>query len=320
MRADQVIEEPKTGELNKMEIKKEEVASEEVKTEDASVGKEEEKEEEEVLNRWERMQRDRELLEADAVIAAEESAEREQEDGEVTLAAEAGAGTENCLPYIFYDKPIKTGSTAVTFAVRSYILSRGGKHRRCSYEVCTPRAEEVCKGTGTFEHLIGHVKGREGLVECMKTRGYYAMTSVRDPLERWRSAFSFNKMMKGTHYGIPWEDDFAAFMEKYPDCTLYHYYDQLGLICDKAKVEWQERLRRIVTRYDEVVDLYDKDEDKGGILYQKVRKYIAKANVSKKTKEEADDFDRSRLVPEQALYDALRAKRLEKPDENRMPC
>ena len=272
------------------------------------------------MSRWEKMQAERERIEMDAVIKATELSDGVGEDGKVGVAREAGAGNEKCLPYIFYDKPIKTGSTAVTYALRSYIISRGGLHRRCSYEACTPRAEAVCNGTGRFEHLIGHVKGREGLVECMKTRGYYALTSVRDPLERWRSAFAFNKMMQGSHYGIPWEEDFASFMQKYPDCTLFHYYDQLGSVCRKGKVEWQERMRRIVARYDEVIDLYDDDEEKGGWMYHKVKKYISEENVSRKTREEVEGFDRSRLVPEQTLYDALRAKRGQSGDKDRVPC
>ncbi|CDF33022.1 unnamed protein product [Chondrus crispus] len=228
---------------------------------------------------------------------------------------------EGCLPWIFYDKPIKTGSTAVTYAIREYVMARGQRHRRCSRDSCTPRAEAACNGTGDPEHLIGHVRVRDGLVECLKGKEFYAATSIRDPLERWRSAFKFNRMMKGHHNGIMYTETFDTFMKLYPDCQMYQYYDQMSSECDNAPVPWRERLERIKDRYDEVIDLYDDNEELEGVLFKKIKGYMEKENVSKQSKEViTDKFDRSRLEPEQALYDALKAKRKEKPDLTRFPC
>lgn len=281
---------------------------------------------------------EREAKEADQVVQDEEREEQAEEDAEEDAGAEDARREDatntsdkeelhsenpNCLPYLFYDKPIKTGSTAVTYALREYIMARGGRHRRCSYDACTPRALAVCNGTAEPEHLIGHIRGKEGQVECMKSHGYYAITSVRDPLERWTSAYLFNKMMKGSHYGIPYQESFATFMERYPDCTLYHYYDQLGAKCQHGKIGWRERLKNIVERYDEVIDLYDEDTSNGGVLFNKIKKYLSQENVSKKPKSDSyvEEFDKSRLEPEQALYDALQAKRREgSTDGSRVPC
>lgn len=286
-----------------------------------------------VENEKERADVEREVVEPDEVVKMEEQEEDREEDASAEderhevkddvpkPAIKEEEDPENCLQHLFYDKPIKTGSTAVTYALREYIQSRGGLHRRCSYDACSLRADAVCNGESKPEHLIGHIKGKDGLVECMKERGYYALTSVRDPLERWKSAFLFNKMMKGTHYNIPWQENFTTFMERYPDCTLYHYYDRMSAMCKRGKLPWRERLKKIVGRYDEVIDLYD-DEKNGGRLFQKIRKYIKQENVSRKPKNDSyvEEFNRARLEPEQALYDALKAKRDESPATSRVPC
>lgn len=76
-------------------------------------------------------------------------------------------------------------------------------------------------------HLLGHLTVRDGLTECLKEKGYYAVTSIREPARRWTSAFLYNRMLKGGHYQIPWTKSFSYVMEHFPDCALFKYYDEM---------------------------------------------------------------------------------------------
>lgn len=227
-----------------------------------------------------------------------------------------------CLPYVFYDKPIKTGSTAVTYAIREYIEKTGSINQRCASTMCTPRAESICNGTFNPVHLLGHIDGRAGLSECLQQKGYYAITSIRDPLDRWRSTFLFNRQMRGKQYGIPWNASFEYFLEKFPDCTLYHYYDQMNLRCDEAPISWEERLKQIVDRYDEVIDLYADDGGAGGIMFERIKKFLRNKNVSERDQGVKDSQAQAmaRMIPEQRLYDELAKRRLRGTRPERFPC
>lgn len=225
-----------------------------------------------------------------------------------------------CLPYIFYDKPVKTGSTAITDAIRDYIMDTKSINQPCSYNSCGARAESVCNQTLQPMHLIGHVNLRTGLTECLIERGYYAVTSVRKPIERWKSAFLFNRQMKGRQYGISWSEGFATFVDHFPDCVLYNYYDGMSVRCTSGELPWEERLKRIVGRFDEVVDVFQTGRD--GVLGSRIRKFIKMRNISKREEhgEEFGAYDVSKLVPENALYHELQKIRLRQPNSDRFPC
>lgn len=231
-----------------------------------------------------------------------------------------------CLPYIFYDKPVKTGSTAVTFAIREYIEQTGSMNQKCSYTLCTPRGKAVCNGSLEPMHLIGHIHGGANLTRCLKERGYYSVTSIREPLERWKSSFLYNRQQKGNHYGILWNVSYSEFMSEHPDCSMYKYYDQMSRYCDRAELSWEERLKRIVEVYDEVIEL-DQEDGVGGVLFERIREYLEKRNVSvgnSKVSTVSDltsgEYNESRLIPERRLYDALREHGRKGGDANRFPC
>lgn len=229
--------------------------------------------------------------------------------------------SESCLPHIVFDKPVKTGSTAVTFAIRSYIQTRNEPDRKCTKQGCIDYAEQLCNGTYPEKDmfsLIGHLKGTDGRVtRCLREKGYYSVTSIRDPVARWTSAFLFNRHLKSNHYGIPHTLSFSDFMDLLPRCMLYHYYDNLGGECN-ATSSVQERLENIVARHDEVIDLYDEPV---GVLHKRIARYVNDENVSSKPKDEfREPFNKHVLDEEYMLYNRLREIRLRKPNPARMPC
>lgn len=226
-----------------------------------------------------------------------------------------------CLPLIFYDKPVKTGSTAIAEAIRSYIYDTGSIEQKCSYNSCWARAENICNSTLMPIHLLGHITLRTGLSECLRPKGYYTVTSIREPLQRWVSAYLFNKQMKGVQYGVSWNESLPFYMNNIPDCNLYNYYDRMSVHCDKGELPWQERLSRIIGRFDEVIDLYAEDTGKG-LLSSRIQKFLGHTNVSERKGSVVvnEDFNRSRLVPEQKLYEELQKIRYKEPDAEKFPC
>lgn len=90
-----------------------------------------------------------------------------------------------------------------------------------------------------------------------------------------------------------------------------------------AKVKWEERLRRIVSRYDEVIEVGE-DDGRDGILFRRVKKFVEQLNISDRDKVTGNvvmgEYNKSRLIPEQHLYEALRKQRLKMPPPDRFPC
>lgn len=225
-----------------------------------------------------------------------------------------------CLPHILYDKPVKTGSTAVTYAIREYLESRGARDRKCKTVDCIRRAEEMCNSTTPakgMHSIIGHFKATDGnIIQCLRKKGFYSVTSIREPASRWASAWKFNRVRQGSHYGIPWNLTFVEFKKRLPPCILYHYYDGLGGECD-APSSVQARLENIVARHDEVVDLYDEPI---GVLHKKIAKFVNRENESGSPDERYSETRDKEMKEEYMLYDRLRKLRLKLPDPRRFPC
>lgn len=230
---------------------------------------------------------------------------------------------EQCSRLIVYDKPFKTGSTAVSCATRRYLAKRGVRHWKCGRKECLDLGERICNGDIAERSLLGHFldlssvgNGSHSIrtMECLKERGFYAVTSVREPKGRWRSMFLFNKQMKGTHYGISYKESYRRFLSKMPQCVLLDFYDGEGKECD-GRVE--ERTRKIAGRFDEVIDLFD-EVNGGGELRRRIAEHLVEENVSNRKKggdgmqgeldEEVLRMEEERIGKERLLYDALKAR------------
>lgn len=214
-------------------------------------------------------------------------------------------GEGKCLEYIVYDKPVKTGSTAVRDALVAYLEKRGGEWVECTFEGCNELAEKILSGEMEKKNLIEHMLGQEGLIERLGQAGYYKVTSIRDPRSRWESAYRYNKAQGARHYGIDPDVSYGEFMSRMPPCSLYDFYDKKGGACEG---DLEERIRKIVERYNEVIDLYE--EEVKGQLHSRLAPYIS---VSNKSPEYNSDgaFDEGRLTNETRLYEALKRRRVE---------
>lgn len=252
--------------------------------------------------------------ERDLMSGLDEKMKREQQRklsvGNVEDAKPATADAPACLQHIIYDKPVKTGSTAVTVALQDYLTRRGEEFVDCTFESCGKAAREVCDGKRAKTHFVEHISPEDGLLDCLSRLGYYRVTSVREPLDRWESAFLYNRKQKATHYGIAFNESYARFMELYPDCSLFDYYDGLGKSCEAAKIGVEERVHRIVNRYEEIIDLYH-DEEKGQ-LHRLLANGLNEENRSPRPNGEFRQwFDKKRLDPEIRLYNAFKARQRE---------
>lgn len=229
-----------------------------------------------------------------------------------------------CLKHVLYDKPVKTGSTAISIAIRDFLALRGEKDKACAGKgplSCVERAKSICNGTVEEKDefsILGHLRfgGRE-LAECLRPK-FYVVTSVREPYQRRKSAYLWNRTLNGTHFDIPHTASFKEFMNRMPRCQLHHYYDGRGWSCD-TDMSLEDRIEDIVSRVDEVIDVYD---DPAGPLHKLIAGFLRRENESIKLDEKdyVQDFDRDTLKEEQMLYDRLRAKRLEPPNMNRLLC
>lgn len=217
---------------------------------------------------------------------------------------------EPCLKYIVYDKPVKTGSSAVSAAIRSYVETLGQTADPCTRNECTEMAQAICAGKQKPRALLGHMFGEDGLLKCLRKRGYYVVTSIREPLARWESAYLFNKKKEGNHYGIPHGKGYKFFMEKFPTCSLYQYYDNTDPKC-RQSTSVEDRIKPIVARYDEIIDLYEDGKPRGQ-LYEIIAKYLQEVNRSPRPEESfREPFNKSRLDNETKLYTALKKRRHE---------
>eukprot|EP00177_Eucheuma_denticulatum_P004306 GFKZ01007822.1.p1 GENE.GFKZ01007822.1~~GFKZ01007822.1.p1 ORF type:complete len:314 (+),score=43.81 GFKZ01007822.1:223-1164(+) len=243
-------------------------------------------------------------------------------EGDMGNAMSPSGNQEACQEFILYYKPPKTGSTALTDAARMYVSKMGHADYRCGMLSCGPYADGVCEGRLEPRHLLGHLSSNYSVVECLKKRNYYVVTSNREPVERWQSAYRYNIQHRKTHYGIPWTVSYLEWMSRVPECVLLNYYDGLGRQCGDEK-EVDERIKNIVGIVDEVVDLYDKTHDQG--LGAAVVPYLGESNVSdvgNRTIEYPDlpeEIDR-RLNAERKLWKALKERAKQPPAAGRKLC
>lgn len=102
---------------------------------------------------------------------------------------------------------------------------------------------------------------------------------------------------------------------------MYNYYDQMSIYCDKAEISWHDRLKNIVGRFDEAIDV-SAEEEEGGILSQRIRKYVQLDSISDKNAQPVINgaFNWARMVPEQRLYSALKDISSNTLDASRFPC
>lgn len=235
----------------------------------------------------------------------------------------------SCLQYVVYDKTPKTGSASISMALHEHLIKTDEKTVQCHNPRCMHRAEAICKGEIPPEHVNGHLQGREhvfnnvvinvtrkrssNLVECLLDRGFYAVTSIRDPKERWLSLYFYRSKKKSDNFNWTLEE----YTAKFPRCNLFDYFDGLGKECT-GPVSVDERIKTIVERYDEVFDL---SHEPFGPFEKRVRKNMQKYEINKVPRpEKYPDIDPSLLVNETKLYNALRALRTQLPKKNRRLC
>lgn len=244
--------------------------------------------------------------------------EDDKKEGAVVEEEEA-----RCLPMIFYDKPMKTGSTAVTSAVEVLLNMHNEKSLVCKLTACGEYAVKLCANERPKIHLIDHIAANVSTALCLKNMGYYSVTSVRDPTSRWNSAYLFNQGKKGNHYGISYKESYEEFMRRIPNCSLLKYYDRGAGVCrgDVNSPEFQKRIADILQRFDEILDLYG---DPITDLHKRLVPFLAKENVSKRPKKiSLGTIPKDRIAYEQALYDALVKRRFElakQPKADRVLC
>lgn len=221
---------------------------------------------------------------------------------------ESSETTTDCQQYILYYKPPKTGSTAVMDAARLYVRTQGQVDFRCGLYSCGLYAQGVCERRFRPKQLLGHLELNLSTVQCLRDDNYYVVTSSRNPIDRWNSAYRYNFQHKANHYGIPWNASYVEFISKFDPCVLLHYYDGQGRTCG---VDTDARIEKIVSTVDEVIDLYQ--EDNRGDLYCKIAPFLAESNVSElgNTTLEYPELDEeldARLDVERKLYNAFKEK------------
>lgn len=218
-------------------------------------------------------------------------------------------GSKPCLPYIFYDRPVKTGSTSVRSALQEYILSTGGEIMRCDNRGdCRVAAEQVCAGVRPPAHMTNHLVANTSLVNCLHGMGFYHVTSIREPKARILSVYKYNKVTSGQHNGIHPDAPFEEFLRKFPRCALYRYYDGLSGQCGDDKEAIESRAVNIVNRMDEVIDL---TQEPISDVHSRIDKFVKVLNVVAMTTSNASHFEIPDEVagPEYVLYNKLKEKR-----------
>lgn len=210
-----------------------------------------------------------------------------------------------CASFVVYDKPMKTGSTAVTQSLKRLLTSRNANttFAVCERVQCRQLARAICAGEAQPQHLLQHMDGEHGLLECLREKGYYVMTSIREPLDRWESAYLYNQRERANHYGISWKESYDMFMSRFPPCALLGYYDGGDRQC---RDDVEGRIEQIVQRYDEIVDLYDEPR---GQVERLLQRFVREVNKSPRDAHFQDRFDLRLLANETKLYEGLKRRR-----------
>lgn len=228
-----------------------------------------------------------------------------------------------CLQHIVYDKAPKTGSTSIAGELCRHLTKVGEKCKPCKHPTCMKTAQDVCSGARRPVHISGHLDGKTvsdpesrspGLVECLANMGYYVFTSIREPKDRWISRYYY-RVEKSKQEGAVYKPTLEEFITANPRCILFHYFDGLGPRCT-GPVSVEQRIKKIVARYDEVFDLSDQPS---GPLEKHLRINMPMKNKAPRPKIYAD-IHPSILINETKLYNALRAVRTQPPKKNRRLC
>ena len=228
----------------------------------------------------------------------------------------------SCLPFIFYDKPVKTSSTSVTKALGIYFSEAGEEIMPCvNRGNCSIAADEMCAGFRPPAHLIEHITVNSTMVDCLHRMGFYHVTSIREPKARILSAYKFNKLTSGRHNGIDPDAPFEEFLRLFPRCALYRYYDGEKGHCGDDRKAMERRAANIAERMDEVIEL---SEEPNSHVYGMISKYLTVTNVATlKTSNSQELVIPDEIAePEYVLYNKLRERReqLTQQPQRMRPC
>lgn len=224
-----------------------------------------------------------------------------------------------CLPYLLYDKPVKTGSTAITAALENYLIATNRTYFQCKLLECGEAARKVCDGSPPHNFIL-HIAIMHDDVACLKRRGYYSVTSVRKPKERWISAWLYLQQKNKTHYNLPVNITLEQFVGRFPNCALLHYYDRQSSICtgEVNDASFVARIDLILSRFDEIIDLNEVGPAVGDVQ-KRIQHDIKQKNVSSRSSYAVTSgfrIDPSRLKYEEALYAAMKKRQQELVKEN----
>lgn len=212
-----------------------------------------------------------------------------------------------CAPYLLYDKPPKTGSSAIFQALRIVYERIGQTYAVCgNLTSCGILAGEICEGTAPPQNLIMHISITPAVRSCLREKyNYYMLTSVREPGPRWDSAFLYNQWKESCHFSICHNETYLHFMNNIPVCNHFEYRDRIGdKTCAKGNVDG--RIATILQDYEEVIDLYGPPLSEQGPIARVVSKHMQARNKSPRPKQEFQKpYDTTRLAYETKLYDAL---------------
>lgn len=142
------------------------------------------------------------------------------------------------------------------------------------------------------------------MVNCLRSRGFYAVTVATEPLERWIAVYLHESAQHTERYGKEYPTKFLDFVTRYPDCSLLHFYDGKGPMCADGN-DVEVRIYDIVARFDEVVDL---SGVRSGTFGARIRR-LADWRSRRRRKNGVKTFtEMGRLNQERVLYEALRKK------------
>lgn len=216
-----------------------------------------------------------------------------------------------CGQYLLYDKPPKTGSSAISTNLRELYGRLKVPYASCrTSKQCGKLANEICAGRVPPQNLIAHIDATPALRTCLREKyNYYIVTSIRDPVSRWDSAFLFNRGKKACHFRICYTESYTTFMNRIPACNHFEYFDQIRS-CDDADIE--DRIAAILPEYDEIIDLYDRPLTKQGHIARVIAPGLTFQNKSPRPEGEFREvFDTTRLAKEIKLYERLQRRRVE---------
>lgn len=212
--------------------------------------------------------------------------------------------SRKCLHRIVYDTP--KHEAPLVKPLDEYISSFNGALRHCEFPNCERELNSICNATDIQDSYYGQLSASVDVIHCVRQMGYYVITSIRHPLERWFEVFGAEQQHHLATYGTPYERSMQDFITTFPDCSLLHYYDARGAHCaDDTDVE--ERILAIVERFDEVVDLSSADGG-DGLLAKRLKVDDIRGSTGIIVRSRGF-MEMGRLRNEMKLYEALKGKR-----------